>query len=81
MICKVGHRLASRMSQVGGEGAALAGNRRQEWSPEEAMARKEMSAAWLVRITGQGNVLVGLRWHNPIIYQLTNSKGPLNLHE
>ena len=54
-----GHRLASRRSQVGGQGAALAGKRRQEWTREEAMAREERSAAW---ITGHDIVRRGMFW-------------------
>ena len=61
-VTAFGHRLASRMSQVGGQGAALAGKRRQEWSREEAMAKEERSAAWLARITGHDIVRRGMFW-------------------
>ena len=61
-VTAFGHRLASRMSQVGGQGAALAGKRRQEWSREEAMAKEEKSAALLAKITGHDIVRRGMFW-------------------
>ena len=61
-VTAFGHRLASRMSQVGGQGASLAGKRRQDWSREEAMAKEERSAAWLAKITGHDIVRRGRFW-------------------
>jgi hypothetical protein len=56
-----GHRLASRMSQVG-RGASLSFNRRQEWSREEKRARAVRNAAWLASVTGQDIVKRGRFW-------------------
>ena len=50
------------LPMVGGQGAALAWKRRQEWSREEAMAKEERSAAWLARITGHDIVRRGMFW-------------------
>ena len=61
-VVAFGHRLSSRMSQVGGEGAALASQRRKEWSREEEIARGERSAAWVERITGHDVVRRGRFW-------------------
>ena len=61
-VVAFGHRLSSRMSQVGGEGAALASQRRKEWSREEEIARRERSAAWVERITGHDVVRRGRFW-------------------
>ena len=57
-----GHRLSSRMSQVGGEGAALASQRRKQWSREEEIAKVERAAAWVERITGHDVVRRGRFW-------------------
>ena len=61
-VTAFGHRLSSRMSQVGGQGAALASKRRQVWQREEEMARVERSAAWLARVTGHNIVRRGRFW-------------------
>lgn len=61
-VMAFGHRLSSRMSQVGGQGAALASQRRQQWGREEERARQERSAAWLARITGHDVVRRGRFW-------------------
>jgi len=47
-----GHRLVSRMSQVG-NGALTAANRRQDWSREEQQARSMRNAAWHATVAGQ----------------------------
>ena len=57
-VIAFGHRLASRMSQVGGQGAALASQRRQEWSRQEELAREERSAAWLANTEGSLRIKV-----------------------
>ena len=56
-----GHRLVSRMSQVG-NGALTAADRRQEWSREEQQARSMRNAAWLATVTGQDIVRRGRFW-------------------
>ena len=56
-----GHRLASRMSQVG-RGAITASQRRQQWSWEEERSRQERSAAWLSAISGRDIVRRGRFW-------------------
>ena len=61
-VIAFGHRLASRMSQVGGQGAALASQRRQEWSRQEELAREERSAAWLAKVSGHDPVRRGRFW-------------------
>ena len=57
-----GHRLASRMSQVGGQGAQLAGQRRQQWSQEEARARQDRESAWMATVLGRDIVRRGRLW-------------------
>ena len=61
-VTAFGHRLSSRMSQVGGEGAALASQRRKQWSREEEIAKVERAAAWVERITGHDVVRRGRFW-------------------
>ena len=46
------HQLASRMSQVGGEGAQLAAQTRQQWRQEEARARQDRESAWMATLIG-----------------------------
>ena len=57
-----GQRLASRMSQVGGQNAQLAAGRRQAWGREEERARGEREAAWVETVTGRDIVRRGRFW-------------------
>ena len=61
-VTAFGHRLASRMSQVGGQGAQLAGQRRQQWSLEEARARQDRESAWMATVLGRDIVRRGRFW-------------------
>ena len=61
MVNCFGHRLVSRIGQVG-RGALAAGARRKEWSREEEMARLDREASWLERITGQAVIRRGRFW-------------------
>ena len=61
-VTAFGHRLASRMSQVGGQGAQLAGQRRQQWSQEEARARLDRESAWMATVMGRDIVRRGRFW-------------------
>ena len=57
-----GQRLAGRMAQVaggGGQNAALAKGRRQQWRKEEEWARREREAAWLDRVSAREVVTRG----------------------
>ena len=56
-----GHRLVSRMGQVG-RGALAAAGRRKEWSREEEKARLDREASWLERVTGQAIIQRGRFW-------------------
>ena len=57
-----GQRLASRMSQVGGQNAELAAGRRRAWGREEERARGEREAAWVETVTGRDIVRRGRFW-------------------
>ena len=57
-----GQRLASRMSQVGGQNTQLAASRRQAWGREEERARAEREAAWVETVTGRDIVRRGRFW-------------------
>ena len=61
-VTAFGHRLASRMSQVGGQGAQLASQRRQQWSLEEVRARQDRESAWMATVTGRDIVRRGRFW-------------------
>ena len=65
-VTSFGQRLASRMSQVGGQaggqGAQLAALRRQQWGREEERARVDREAAWLAFTTGRNIVRKGRFW-------------------
>ena len=61
-VTAFGQRLASRMSQVGGQGAQLAALRRQQWGREEERARVDREAAWLASTTGRNIVRKGRFW-------------------
>ena len=56
-----GHRLVSRISQVG-RGALAAAGRRKGWSREEESARLDREASWLEKITGQAVIRRGRFW-------------------
>ena len=56
-----GHRLASRMSQVG-RGAVTASQRRQQWSWEEERFRQERKAARLSAISAKDIARSGRFW-------------------
>ena len=56
-----GHRLSSRMSQVG-QGAATATERRGQWSREEQRAKQSRGAAWLLKVTGRDIIQRGRFW-------------------
>ena len=61
-VTAFGQRLASRMSQVGGQGAQLASQRRQQWGLDEARARQDREAAWMARVQGRDIVRRGRFW-------------------
>ena len=63
-VSAFGHRLVSRMSQVGigGQGAKQAAQRRRVWEQEEAQARLDRGAAWVARVTGRDIVRRGRFW-------------------
>ena len=57
-----GQRLAGRASQVGGQGAALASQRRQQWNREEESARRDREAAWLDKVSTGDIIRRGRFW-------------------
>ena len=61
LVTSFGHRLSSRMSQVG-QGAVSASNRREQWSREEMRARAVRSAAWVSKICARDIVQRGRFW-------------------
>ena len=61
IVVAFGQRLASRMNQVGKNGA-LASKRRQWWSREEEMAKLDREAAWLEKVQGQNILSRGRFW-------------------
>ena len=61
-VTAFGQRLAGRMAQVGGQAAAQATNRRQQWGREEERARADREAAWLASTTGRNIVRKGRFW-------------------
>ena len=61
IVVAFGQRLASRMNQVGKNGA-LASKRRQWWSREEQMAKLDREAAWLEKVQGQNIISRGRFW-------------------
>ena len=61
-VIAFGQRLVSRMSQVGGQGAQLASQRRQQWGREEERARVDREAAWLSSLMGRDIVRRGRCW-------------------
>ena len=65
-VMAFGHRLASRMSQVGvdGQGARQAAQRRQQWQLQEAQARLDRGAAWIARVCGRDIIRRGRFWSN-----------------
>ena len=61
-VIAFGQRLAGRMSQVGGQAASQATNRREHWGREEEAARREREAAWLERTSARDIVRRGQHW-------------------
>ena len=61
MVNSFGHRLVSRMSQVGRGGLAATG-RRREWSREEERARLDREASWMEAVSGQVIIRRGRFW-------------------
>ena len=65
-VTSFGQRLASRMSQVGGQaggqGAQLAALRRQQWGREEEAARRMREGNWLERTSARDCVRRGRFW-------------------
>ena len=61
LVSTFGHRLSSRMSQVG-QGAVSASNRREQWSREELRSKAVRSAAWVSKVCGRDIVQRGRFW-------------------
>ena len=61
LVTCFGHRLTSRMSQVG-QGAVSASHRRDQWSREEVRAKAFRSAAWASKVCGRDIVQRGKFW-------------------
>ena len=61
-VTAFGQRLAGRMAQVGGQAAAQATNRRQQWGREEEAARRMREGNWLERTSARDCVRRGRFW-------------------
>ena len=61
IVTAFGRRLASRMNQVGSNGA-MASKRRQQWGREEQRAKLEREAVWLEQVQGNSIINRGRFW-------------------
>ena len=55
-VTAFGQRLASRISQIGGQATQLAAQRRNFWIRQEEHAHLDRESAWLTAITGRNIV-------------------------
>ena len=61
-VTAFGQRLAGRMAQVGGQAAAQATQRRQQWGREEEAARRMREGNWLERTSARDCIRRGRFW-------------------